>query len=108
MDVTQSFGNCAKYIQSRTPTFVEQGGAARLATQVEFATQLSDADRALLARADTFFIASANLDEEAALARGVDVSHRGGAPGFVRVDDAHYAHHPRLQRQSTSSIRSAT
>jgi uncharacterized protein len=88
VEVTQSFGNCAKYIQSRTPTFVEQGGADRLATQVELATQLSDADRALLARADTFFIASANLGEEAALARGVDVSHRGGAPGFVRVDDA--------------------
>ncbi|CAB3789526.1 hypothetical protein LMG28614_02914 [Paraburkholderia ultramafica] len=87
VDVTQSFGNCAKYIQSRTPTFVEQG--ARLPSMPpEVATQLSDTDRALLMRADTFFIASANLGEEAGLARGVDVSHRGGAPGFVRIDDA--------------------
>jgi uncharacterized protein len=89
VEVNQSFGNCAKYIQSRTPTFVEQGGAGPASMQAESATQLSDADRALLARADTFFIASANLGEGAALARGVDVSHRGGAPGFVRVDDAH-------------------
>lgn len=87
VDVTQSFGNCAKYIQSRTPTFVEPGAGLR-SMPPEMATQLSDADRALLTGADTFFIASANLDEEAGLARGIDVSHRGGAPGFVRIDDA--------------------
>jgi ferredoxin-NADP reductase/predicted pyridoxine 5'-phosphate oxidase superfamily flavin-nucleotide-binding protein len=86
LHVTQSFGNCAKYIQSRTPTFVERD--ASLPSTPEVATQLSDADRALLMRADTFFIASANLAQEAGLARGVDVSHRGGAPGFVRIDDA--------------------
>jgi ferredoxin-NADP reductase len=49
---------------------------------------LSDADRAFLARADTFFIASANMADDAGFARGVDVSHRGGAPGFVHIDDA--------------------
>ncbi|HEY2605587.1 MAG TPA: pyridoxamine 5'-phosphate oxidase family protein, partial [Paraburkholderia sp.] len=43
VDVTQSFGNCPKYIQSRTPTFVERG-AAWSATPAEVATQLSDAD----------------------------------------------------------------
>jgi ferredoxin-NADP reductase/predicted pyridoxine 5'-phosphate oxidase superfamily flavin-nucleotide-binding protein len=88
LDVRQSFGNCNKYIQSRTPTWVEQS-TSEPATPPEIATHLSDADRALLARADTFFIASANLAEDADLARGVDVSHRGGAPGFVRVDDEH-------------------
>ncbi|CAB3805782.1 pyridoxamine 5'-phosphate oxidase family protein [Paraburkholderia fynbosensis] len=86
VEVTQSFGNCAKYIQSRTPTFVETG--APLACEPEVAAQLGDADRALIMRVDTFFIASANLEEGAGLARGVDVSHRGGAPGFVRVDNA--------------------
>jgi ferredoxin-NADP reductase/predicted pyridoxine 5'-phosphate oxidase superfamily flavin-nucleotide-binding protein len=85
-EVRQSFGNCNKYIQSRTPVWVEQG-ASRSSIAPEIATQLSDADRAFLASADTFFIASANLSDEAGLARGVDVSHRGGAPGFVRVDD---------------------
>jgi ferredoxin-NADP reductase/predicted pyridoxine 5'-phosphate oxidase superfamily flavin-nucleotide-binding protein len=87
IDVTQSFGNCAKYIQSRTPTFIERGAVAG-SLQTEVATQLSEGDRALLKKADTFFIASANLEEDAQLAKGVDVSHRGGAPGFVRVDDA--------------------
>ncbi|WP_408230280.1 MULTISPECIES: pyridoxamine 5'-phosphate oxidase family protein [Paraburkholderia] len=87
VEVTQSFGNCAKYIQSRTPTFIERGAKAP-AQAVQVATHLGDADRELVARADTFFIASANLAQEAGLARGADVSHRGGAPGFVRVDDA--------------------
>jgi len=87
LEVSQSFGNCAKYIQSRTPSWVEQGAIASSASP-EIASELGDADRALLAKADTFFIASANLSDEAQLARGADVSHRGGLPGFVRVDDA--------------------
>ncbi|MFM0237884.1 pyridoxamine 5'-phosphate oxidase family protein [Paraburkholderia phytofirmans] len=88
VDVHQSFGNCSKYIQSRTPTWVERS-VSEPSIPPEIAGQLSDAARAFLARADTFFIASANLANDAELARGVDVSHRGGAPGFVRVDDEH-------------------
>ena len=87
LEVLQSFGNCAKYIQGRAPEFVARGSAGA-SPEIEYATELSATDRALLARADTFFIASANLADEANLARGVDVSHRGGMPGFVRIDDA--------------------
>ena len=79
--VTQSFGNCPKYIQDRVQTLVP----AAPAPQVLRADALSARDRELIARADTFFIASANLETEAG--RGVDVSHRGGRPGFVRIDD---------------------
>ncbi|UEP23447.1 pyridoxamine 5'-phosphate oxidase family protein [Burkholderia ambifaria] len=84
--VEQSFGNCAKYIQGRKPTFVAREGDASGAADVS--DRLSDADRALLAQADTFFVASANTLADAGAARGADVSHRGGMPGFVRVDDA--------------------
>ena len=87
LEVTQSFGNCAKYIQGRVPTFIDRTDGSAPAPQ-EISTYLSDADRALLARADTFFIASAYMADEAGFARGVDVSHRGGVPGFVRIDDA--------------------
>ncbi len=41
---------------------------------------------ALIAAADTFFIATA-VGAEAGAAAGVDVSHRGGRPGFVQVND---------------------
>ncbi|EDT40553.1 pyridoxamine 5'-phosphate oxidase family protein [Burkholderia ambifaria] len=84
--VEQSFGNCAKYIQGRKPAFVAREGAA--AGDADVSDRLSDADRALLAQADTFFVASANTSAGAGAARGADVSHRGGMPGFVRVDDA--------------------
>src|SRR5205814_657638 len=52
--------------------------------------KLDDAMRAMVASADTFFIASAYTEDDAdsACAHGVDVSHRGGKPGFVRIDDA--------------------
>lgn len=86
LSVSQSFGNCAKYIQSRAPDFVASiPDEARIAP--DSSPALSPADRALLARADTFFIASANASESAGLGRGADVSHRGGKPGFIRVDD---------------------
>jgi len=84
--VEQSFGNCAKYIQGRKPTFVAREGDAL--GEADVSDRLTDADRALLAQADTFFVASANTSAGAGAARGADVSHRGGMPGFVRVDDA--------------------
>jgi predicted pyridoxine 5'-phosphate oxidase superfamily flavin-nucleotide-binding protein len=41
----------------------------------------------MIREADTFFIATAYQDESAGVAGGVDVSHRGGKAGFVRVDE---------------------
>lgn len=73
----QVYSNCPKYIQARTaadhaPPLHASRAAAR-------SSGLSDAQRAWIRRADTFFIATANPAE------GVDASHRGGMPGFVRV-----------------------
>ncbi|SMG49119.1 pyridoxamine 5'-phosphate oxidase family protein [Paraburkholderia susongensis] len=82
--VKQSFGNCAKYINAREPAFA---GDTLADATVEHADALSEEDRSLIARADVFFIATANLDDAVGAASGVDVSHRGGAPGFVRIDD---------------------
>ncbi len=42
--------------------------------------RLSAEDGALIARADTFFLGTVHPH------RGADASHRGGTPGFVRVD----------------------
>ena len=87
--VSQSFGNCPKYINARKAMYVP-GGADATAI---YRTGLGDeAIRRLILRADTFFIATAypaDKRDAAALAstHGVDVSHRGGKPGFVRVDD---------------------
>lgn len=85
--VAQSFGNCPQYIQHRQHHAAPDVGAAGGEPRVLRGATLGDEDRSLIARADTFFIASAYLDADAGDARGVDVSHRGGRPGFVRVDD---------------------
>jgi len=87
LNVSQSFGNCPKYIQSRTPTWVPSLLSAAH-QQTRYSRQLEALDQALIEAADTFFIASVNAADDAGIARGADVSHRGGPPGFVRVDDA--------------------
>jgi predicted pyridoxine 5'-phosphate oxidase superfamily flavin-nucleotide-binding protein len=79
LSIHQSFGNCPKYIHPRevraAPT--EPRGAERL-------SRLDEEAREAIARADTFFVASAaRVGEERG---GVDVSHRGGPAGFVRLE----------------------
>ena len=84
--VRQSFGNCPRYIQQREllPVHVpsEDAGVA----QPQVLDRLDHEAIALVRRADTLFIASHHSDPEAPHSGGADVSHRGGKPGFVRVD----------------------
>src|SRR5260370_37349460 len=56
------------------------------APESRVASHLGDNDVGFVAAADTFFIASrsAQLDQVDS-SQGLDVSHRGGLPGFVRV-----------------------
>lgn len=85
VEVEQSFGNCKQYIQAREPTFDARllGRAGAVAAESE---RLSSRASELLARADTFFIATASASAASGKdGEGVDVSHRGGRPGFVRV-----------------------
>jgi predicted pyridoxine 5'-phosphate oxidase superfamily flavin-nucleotide-binding protein len=82
--VQQSFGNCPKYIQARHARWV---GADETPVRVERLPRLDLGAASLVRGADTFFIASAVPPERigTSAAHGVDVSHRGGKPGFVRV-----------------------
>lgn len=88
VEVDQSFGNCPQYIQARTPHRVDERGHA----VHPLGPSLNAAARALIEDADTLFIASATpalasaAAAQAGRSAGVDVSHRGGKPGFVRVD----------------------
>lgn len=87
VEVSQSFGNCPKYIQAREPVYAnDRAGATAL---VHESPQLDEAARRIITGADTFFIATAYAGDSAQAGRagGVDVSHRGGSPGFVRVAD---------------------
>ena len=78
--ITQSFGNCAQYIQTRQPVAM-----TRAAAPVEAFDGLDGAARALVAASDTFFVASRSRLEVGSDG-GLDMSHRGGRPGFVGMD----------------------
>lgn len=83
LEVLQSFGNCPKYIHAREPVTIP-AVAAPVARKL--GPMLDDDTLALVRRADTLFIASASGGHVgSARADGVDVSHRGGRPGFVQV-----------------------
>ncbi|HEY3665212.1 MAG TPA: pyridoxamine 5'-phosphate oxidase family protein [Polyangiaceae bacterium] len=85
VQVEQSFGNCQQYIQAREPIF-EPGLVGHAAAPLSETAHLSARASALLAATDTFFIASASANASSLSAgEGVDISHRGGRPGFVRV-----------------------
>ena len=81
VDVTQSFGNCPQYIQLREFEYVRDPESP-FTSDVVCGSGLSDVARDLIRRADTFFVASY---VEVSGRRQVDVSHRGGKAGFVRV-----------------------
>ena len=86
VQLSQSFGNCPKYIQAREPVYVDRHPGSKPA--VHRGAQLDEAARRMIVAADTLFIATAYAGDhdQAGAAGGVDVSHRGGKPGFVRVD----------------------
>ncbi|MBE2315825.1 pyridoxamine 5'-phosphate oxidase family protein [Solirubrobacter sp. CPCC 204708] len=72
----QVYSNCPKYIATReVEAIVPNAAPARAAS-----TALDARATARLAAADTAFVATRGPD-------GFDVSHRGGRPGFLAVDD---------------------
>lgn len=79
--VQQSFGNCPQYIQLRHLQQVPLSDPA--SRPAEHCQGLDQPAQALIRAADTFFVAS-YVDLEGQ--RSVDVSHRGGQAGFVRVE----------------------
>lgn len=84
VEVTQSFGNCPQYIQARQFEYI---ATQEDNSQIEEIDSLGKIARSLISNADTFFIATAYQDDSTGVTQGADVSHRGGKPGFVRIDN---------------------
>jgi uncharacterized protein len=84
VQVRQCFGNCPQYIQVRRSEFAEFDPAKP--KPVHPVNHFGKPERTILAASDTFFITTAYQAESAGFASGVDVSHRGGKPGFVKID----------------------
>lgn len=87
LDIAQSFGNCPQYIHKRRMRWNE--AAVSEPAPVQQLDSLGPEQQQLIGRSDTCFVASQALARYGAVNEGADVSHRGGAPGFIRVDDSH-------------------
>jgi len=90
VEVVQAFGNCPKYIQTRE-SYWEDPETEAEGSVINVERSLTPSQVHLIECSDTFFIASAfleNYSEKSSLPNGfgVDVSHRGGVPGFVSVE----------------------
>ncbi len=79
--VNEVYGNCPKYIQKRRILEPPPDAPLRGPGPARRTTTLDESQRAWIASADTFFIASWHPGG------GADASHRGGRPSFVRVLD---------------------
>ena len=73
----QVYGNCPQYIQARAVI----GDRAATAASAQVGSRLDARWRRWVEEADTLFLATAHPES------GADASHRGGNPGFVRVED---------------------
>ncbi|MGF1602461.1 MAG: pyridoxamine 5'-phosphate oxidase family protein [Thermosynechococcaceae cyanobacterium] len=85
--IDQSFGNCPQYIQTRSVELVPDHLDLTQERLVYRSDRFDEPAQALITNADTFFIATSYCEDPAAASQGADVSHRGGKPGFVKLED---------------------
>ncbi len=83
--VDQAFGNCPQYIQARACEPASPGSLPK--PSVIELHRLDSEAQALIAGSDTCFVASFAADGSGRAYEGADMSHRGGMPGFIRVDN---------------------
>lgn len=86
LDVVQSFGNCPQYIQTHSVAFIrDPADTPPDATSHRFC-DLDAAVHKIISDTNSFYVASYANTPQNTFAHGVDVSHRGGRPGFVKVE----------------------
>ena len=89
IDIDHAYYNCPQYIQSRDHELlpgIEAVGEPIVTQQISV---LDSRAQQIITTADHFYIAthfSENADDNS---HGADVSHRGGKPGFVCIEDEH-------------------
>lgn len=75
LEVREAFGNCPKYIHAYVPQ--PDGPVSHESPRTS--DRLDERQTLWIEQAETLFLGTSHPDA------GADVSHRGGAPGFVRV-----------------------
>ena len=80
LQVLESYPNCPKYIQRRHLS-LNIDASPKQSLKSQSGQIITTEQERLIRSADTFFVASFHSS------RGVDVSHRGGNPGFIQIID---------------------
>lgn len=78
IDVERAYPNCPRYIQRRGWKIADDGTVKDTIPR-SFGKELNQTQQTVIANADTLFVASAHTKH------GVDASHRGGHPGFIKI-----------------------
>ncbi|MFC5729280.1 MULTISPECIES: pyridoxamine 5'-phosphate oxidase family protein [Nocardioides] len=83
VQVAQAYSNCPQYIQRRALQVTDTAPRDSAADPDvgRMSNRLSEGDIEQVRAADTFFLGTTHPS------RGSDASHRGGPPGFVRLED---------------------
>jgi predicted pyridoxine 5'-phosphate oxidase superfamily flavin-nucleotide-binding protein len=82
IEVEEAYGNCPSYIHRRTLD-ADLAEPTRIDTRaIDETGRLTPEAAGIVHRADTFFLGTQHPQ------RGADASHKGGDPGFVRIDGA--------------------
>lgn len=79
VSVREAFPNCPKYIQKREVTSKTRSLPPLTGVRIQRDVILSEADKAIISNSDTFFLGTHFVET------GLDVNHRGGQAGFVRI-----------------------
>jgi ferredoxin-NADP reductase/predicted pyridoxine 5'-phosphate oxidase superfamily flavin-nucleotide-binding protein len=88
LKVDQSFGNCPQYIQKRDVDLVcDSNNEQDIDNSIIFKS-FDESLIKLISNSDTFFVSSFIEAKDRPEIEGVDVSHRGGNPGFVKVENS--------------------
>ena len=85
--IDQTFGNCPQYIQSRSFEFLPEVDTIGETRSIQALKKLDNRAREIISKADNFYIATHYSEDLNNPSHGTDISHRGGKPGFVRIDD---------------------
>jgi len=84
--IVHSFGNCPKYIDLRDVEFVRDPQEKIEPPEIERFTLIDETLSAFIQKAKVFFVASHNPVDDQNDTGGVDVNHRGGEAGFIKLE----------------------
>jgi predicted pyridoxine 5'-phosphate oxidase superfamily flavin-nucleotide-binding protein len=86
--IDQTFGNCPQYIQSRRFDILPEIDSIGEVRTIRPVDSLEGRGGEIISKSDNFYIATHYSERLDDVSHGSDISHRGGKPGFVQIEDS--------------------